>query len=411
MPGSELVIGCLVVGAICYVWYAWALSRLFPQIDADGWRGWVPIINEMTLFERGGVATWKVLLYFIPVVNLYALYLRFGAASRIGRPWGRGSGFGVLAVLVPPVWATLLAFGSRADAGVAEERLVAVAGHREVAGGLGQPQLPATPPPGPTPERQRQGGAEPPSRPPAPVEGIEASAEAAPGDAARAAQIDATDGDGSAGDTGVEPGTVLRRRDVDPIEVHNPWSRPPAGSTPKSGRDRTPARSAIALPAWLDAVEGAVDGASGGYSVLDGGADTSTTAAGTTAAAPSDEDGETVVVDRRPQVVWRLVVDDVGPLALTEDSVILGRRPAPTAPGIQALAIPDTTRTLSKAHARLDLADGAWTITDLDSTNGVLLVGAGGEETAIEPGESVALAGRFLLGKVGMNITYESGAS
>ena len=91
--------------------------------------------------------------------------------------------------------------------------------------------------------------------------------------------------------------------------------------------------------------------------------------------------------------------------------MVLGRRPAATAPGTQTLAVPDSTRTLSKSHARLDLVDGEWSITDLGSTNGVLIVGADGEEALIEPGDAVPVPGRFILGKVGMSITYEAGDS
>ena len=70
--------------------------------------------------------------------------------------------------------------------------------------------------------------------------------------------------------------------------------------------------------------------------------------------------------------------------------------------------MPDLTRTLSKLHARLDLADDAWTITDLNSTNGVLLVEDDGAETLIEPGSTVAVTGAFVLGKVGMSIHREA---
>jgi hypothetical protein len=120
-----------------------------------------------------------------------------------------------------------------------------------------------------------------------------------------------------------------------------------------------------------------------------------------------DEDGETVVVDRRPLVSWFLTVDGAGRLPLKASHVLLGRRPTSAEKDTQALPIPDSTRTLSKLHARLDLVDGAWTITDLDSTNGVLLVSADGTETLVEPGVAAPLGTKFLLGKVAMEIEFE----
>ena len=123
-----------------------------------------------------------------------------------------------------------------------------------------------------------------------------------------------------------------------------------------------------------------------------------------------DDDGETVVVDRRPRIVWRLTVDGVGDFPITGEHVLLGRKPT-SANGTQALAIPDVTRTLSKVHARLDLVDGAWVITDLNSTNGVMISSPDGTEHLVGPGETVAVPGPFVLGKVNMSIGFEGPSS
>ncbi|WP_127792337.1 FHA domain-containing protein [Agromyces sp. LHK192] len=122
-----------------------------------------------------------------------------------------------------------------------------------------------------------------------------------------------------------------------------------------------------------------------------------------------DDDYEsTVVVDRRPRLTWTLVLDDGTTLALTGDRVLLGRNPAEGPSGEQRLPVPDSTRTLSKTHARLDFADGRWTITDLGSTNGVL-VERSGEEELIDAHVATPATGRFVLGEVGMRI--ESGSA
>lgn len=39
----------------------------------------------------------------------------------------------------------------------------------------------------------------------------------------------------------------------------------------------------------------------------------------------------------------------------------------------------DSTRTISKRHAKLEHADGKWFIEDLDLTNGIVLLIDGGE--------------------------------
>ena len=64
----------VLVGLAVYVWYALALSRLFPRIDGEGWKGWVPVLNEAEILARGGVPAWSVVFYFIPIVQLYGIY-------------------------------------------------------------------------------------------------------------------------------------------------------------------------------------------------------------------------------------------------------------------------------------------------------------------------------------------------
>ena len=181
------------------------------------------------------------------------------------------------------------------------------------------------------------------------------------------------------------PGT-----DSGPIVVHNPWARPTTPAPVAGGASAPASSSPGEAPAWLDNSAGA-SAAGDAVSLLD----------------DDDDDGETIVVDRRPKVQWHLNVDDAKALPLVGEKVILGRRPSATEPGTHPLSVPDTTRTLSKAHALLELVDGEWSITDLNSTNGVLVVDDSGEEALITPGESVPVPGRFILGKVGMHISFE----
>ncbi len=125
---------------------------------------------------------------------------------------------------------------------------------------------------------------------------------------------------------------------------------------------------------------------------------------------PDDDDFDaTVVVSRRRGVRRVLVLDDGRSFALSATSVVIGRNPEGE-PGEQCLSIPDKTRTLSKTHARLIVQGEEWRLTDLHSTNGVVVVADDGAETLLDPGESVIGAGRFILGEVGMHVAVESGS-
>ncbi|HET8928822.1 MAG TPA: FHA domain-containing protein [Microbacterium sp.] len=64
----------------------------------------------------------------------------------------------------------------------------------------------------------------------------------------------------------------------------------------------------------------------------------------------------------------------------------------------------DGTRTVSKSHARLEPNAVGWMIVDLDSTNGVVLVGEDGVETDLEPGVAAPLTERSLLGDAELHL-------
>ena len=89
--------------------------------------------------------------------------------------------------------------------------------------------------------------------------------------------------------------------------------------------------------------------------------------------------------------------------------MILGRRPVadPAFPDAQLVAIQDGT--VSKTHARLELRDDAWYITDLDSTNGVLFATLMGTEVEATPGVEVEAGDRFLLGDAEVRLLRSEG--
>lgn len=112
---------------------------------------------------------------------------------------------------------------------------------------------------------------------------------------------------------------------------------------------------------------------------------------------PEDVIEETIISSRR-RTPWSLVPPSGAPIALTSDVVFLGRRPVAGEgfPDAQVVAIQDGT--VSKTHARLELRDEQWYITDLDSTNGVLFATVLGTEVEATPGVEVEAGDRFLLG-------------
>lgn len=115
---------------------------------------------------------------------------------------------------------------------------------------------------------------------------------------------------------------------------------------------------------------------------------------------------ETILAVRnRP--AWMLFPPLGAPVPVTGEVLIIGRRPGadPDFPQAQLVAVSDETRTMSKTHARLERQGDAWTIVDLYSTNGVILVAEDGAERDAVPGLPERLGERFLLGDAELRLS------
>ncbi|MEN8601152.1 DUF5684 domain-containing protein [Microbacterium rhizosphaerae] len=109
---AAIVIDVLIAVAV-YVWMALALSALFRKAGERGWKAWVPFLNIFVLLELGGLSGWNILLLLIPVVGEIAVFIILIVAYyRISRSFGYGGGMTVLAVLLPPIWLSVLGWGS-----------------------------------------------------------------------------------------------------------------------------------------------------------------------------------------------------------------------------------------------------------------------------------------------------------
>ncbi|MBD7958263.1 FHA domain-containing protein [Microbacterium sp. Sa4CUA7] len=215
---------------------------------------------------------------------------------------------------------------------------------------------------------------------------------AAPREAARAADPEAPQ---------PAPAVPLRTAPVDIDPAFPAVTRAPAG----------PPRSAAALdPEFpldtadeVSAVAGApVAGAP--RSALD-------SVAGADAPADDDVFPDHTVVARRRRVPWMLQPAAGSPIDLRSDVVIVGRQPAadPAYRTAQLVAVVDDTRTVSKTHARLELRGDRWIVTDLGSTNGVMLPTLMGTEIEAEAGAELAPGERFLLGDAAFRLLRTDG--
>lgn len=460
----------LLVALLCWVWYSAALSALFRRLGAPTWKAWTPVVQEVELYERGGVPGWSVVYLFVPVVQLWGLALRGVAAHRIGRALGRGAGTTVLAVLLPPVWAGLVGWaraprepvagadgrtgdGGRGDGvrgdGVRGDTLGGAAHTGPAPGGragavaptAGAPAVPGPATRAPAaPAAAVPGLAAPVPAPSSPaVSGPAPSNPAVPGPAVPGPVTAGPAGPGSVGPLPAGPGrdapgpvspapvaplapaatpAAHAAQPAAPAQQPAPTAPRPAppAAQPTAPAPQPAAPVALPLPPTHPAPAAPATSAGTGAPVADPltvaadavAADVPTTLGAPRLPVPEPDEAERTVV--RPRAVrWRLRLDDGRIVPLERPVVVVGRRPPETDGTTQVVALPDTTRTLSKTHARLEQRDGTWWVTDLGSTNGVVVADAGGAERLLGRGEPAPVTGRVRLGDVGMVLEQRPG--
>lgn len=108
------------IGLGVYVWYLWALARLFPYLGLPAGHGWIPVWNQWRLIERGGLPGWTAIVGIVPGLNIVTIVMSIIAIHRINQEHEESGGMTVLGALLPPLWATML--GTRLqDRGYAAE--------------------------------------------------------------------------------------------------------------------------------------------------------------------------------------------------------------------------------------------------------------------------------------------------
>ncbi|MET0736534.1 MAG: DUF5684 domain-containing protein [Microbacterium sp.] len=416
---------------VLYVWTALALGAVFRKSGEEAWKAWVPFYNEAVLFQLGGYSGWLVLLYLIPGLGALAVWVvRILACHRVGAAFGFGVGMTFAAALVLPIWASIIGFGPSRWVGLDRGPRRGVSEHT--------PPLPPRPPAPETLGLAATARPAPPiaspsvaspsvATPPPPPSFARPAAPAAPAAGAgwapqmRTPAPDPDDWEGfalgaAAELTGEVTGAVtgapapISAVPAPPPAPARPATPPPVTRVPVSPPADPAAQPAMAREPWAPArspmpESDAFAETSGPVSAIVGAPDAGAPRSARSSVSAQnrrpeipEEPLEETVVARRRRTQWSLVPPSGEAVAIGSEVVLLGRRPAhdPEFPGAQLISIDD--ETVSKTHARLELRDDAWYVTDLGSTNGIVLSTQLGTEVEATPGVEVEAGERFLLG-------------
>jgi FHA domain len=108
--------------------------------------------------------------------------------------------------------------------------------------------------------------------------------------------------------------------------------------------------------------------------------------------------------------IWRLTLAD-GQSFEASTSMVLGRDPAvvPVRPQAQRIPVTDPVKSVSKTHAIIDVDATELSVTDLHSTNGVIVTRPDGRQDDLPPGGRAVLAAgsRVLLGEFAIDVSRE----
>ena len=464
-----VVVVAVLLGLGLYVFSSIALGKVFLKLGEQAWKAWVPIVNTITLLELGRYSALWVIGMFIPAANLVALVVFIMAVNNVNRRLGHGGGFTLLYLISFPIWAGVLGFGKSVDTGwmpgIAATGYVPFAPVTLLSLAPAQPAVPtpvghnaapsmplaSVPPAPPAPAAQFAG----PPLPPAPPAAFAATAPPAPPAPAAPhglptspppfyvsappappvfsappavpvlsapAVVPAPPAPPAPPVLPAPPAPPVASAPPAPPVVAappvaaaapaNPWA-PPAPVVQVSAAPVAAAASGpgtaelpMALPGELAAAAAEI---AAGVAV----AAVPAALPAPVAAEVDDEAGddldETMIVARRMKP-WTLETEHGLKVSLTKPVVLLGRNPARGGAHTDAQLVPlhDPGKTVSKTHARLDFVEGAWGISDLHSTNGVVLIDGGGLENELDAGASAPLTDRFLLGELAARIYLEA---
>jgi len=101
-----------IIGIIIYLAILFAIIggfwKIFEKAGKPGWASIVPIYNIVVLLEMVGKPTWWLVLFLIPLANIYAAFVVY---TELAKAFGKTSGFGIGMLFLPIIFIPMLGFG------------------------------------------------------------------------------------------------------------------------------------------------------------------------------------------------------------------------------------------------------------------------------------------------------------
>ena len=107
-----VMIALLIASVVVYIIGLW---KIFKKAGREGWEAILPGHNTVVLFQLGGLHPLLSLIIYataIPLIGWIAAIVILSIASyKLGKAFGKSTGFIVGLILLPPVFYMMLGFG------------------------------------------------------------------------------------------------------------------------------------------------------------------------------------------------------------------------------------------------------------------------------------------------------------
>jgi hypothetical protein len=378
-PAEAQIIALASGGVALVIWLVvvpLGLRGIFEALGTDRSRAWIPFVNLATVYRLGGQSEFWLVALVIPVSSWLGAIVLFVATHRINRRLGRSGWYTVLAVVEWWVWALALGLQGRIDrTGEAEPLIWSAQPRPQTSLSLPADDDSSTPPPIETPVSAAGFIA--------PMPGVvPTDAPAEPTRTPQPLTLDTPFVEEQREAPRLETNVEEQHESPRPpfVEEQHEPPRPPFVEEQREAPrlETNQPETSVTPDLHLD--------------------DDATIISGARA------DATVISPRRRPR--WWVHTTMGARVELTGAAAILGRRPSahPLYPGAQLIAVTDDALSVSATHAVLEFVDGVWQVTDLDSTNGVWLIGPDGGETELGARNRAQVTPQFMLGELGVKV-------
>lgn len=96
-----------------------AMWKIFVKAGKPGWAAIIPVYNVIVSFQIVGINPWLLLLYFVPIVNIFAIIvLQIMYCSKLAKAFGKSGGFAVGLFFLNVIFLPILAFSDAEYKGI-----------------------------------------------------------------------------------------------------------------------------------------------------------------------------------------------------------------------------------------------------------------------------------------------------